>query len=135
MASIEAAATFACRLFPQAQLGDDLPVAIRGGAGQVLEKTVPLANHPEQTPAGGVVLLVRLEMAGEVVDPSCQQRNLHLRRPCVAFVNAILLDDLILHFLCDAHNLERTWTPLGYLPTERRTNPFCFSFSLFFLLP
>ena len=93
-------------LFTQAQLGDDLAIAVRRVIGQIPEKAVSPADHLEEASAGGVVLVMCLEVAGEMVYPGGQQRYLHLCRSGVTIVNAIVLNDLILGFLSDAHDLN-----------------------------
>ena len=63
----------------------------------------PLADQPQQAATGVVILLVRLEVLGEVVDALGHQRDLDLGRPCIAFVGRELRDDRLLGFRCKAH--------------------------------
>lgn len=46
-----------------------------------------------------VILLVSLEVLGEVVDALCEQSNLNLGRTGVAFVKGILCNDFVFEFL------------------------------------
>lgn len=53
---------------------------------QVIEKTAALADHHQKTAAGTVILLVALQMFGEVVDAMGKQRDLHVSRAGVFLV-------------------------------------------------
>src|SRR6185437_9604829 len=63
------------------------------GVLQVLELAAAHAHELEEAAAGVVVLLVRLEVLGEVRDALAEQRDLDLRRAGVALVRGELLDD------------------------------------------
>src|SRR5437773_9901856 len=74
------------------ELVDERAVALGGLVLEVLEQPSALADqHQEATPRV-VVLGVLLEVIGETVDPFRQERDLDLRRPGVARVDAELLD-------------------------------------------
>ena len=63
-------------------------VALGVGLAQVIEQPPPLAYHFQQPAPRAVVLHVFLQVLRQLVDPSRQQRNLHVRRPGVALVDA-----------------------------------------------
>src|SRR3990172_5983568 len=63
-----------------AVLVDDGLVALLVLAFHVVEQLAALAHHLEEPAARVVVLLVRLEVLGEMVDPRGEDRDLHLRR-------------------------------------------------------
>src|SRR6184192_4725065 len=74
------------------ELVDERAVALGVLVLEVLEQPSALADqHQEATPRV-VVLGVLLEVIGETVDPFRQERDLDLRRPGVARVDAELLD-------------------------------------------
>ena len=58
------------------------------GALEVVEQAAALADHHQQAAARVVVLLVRLEVLGQVGDALGQDRDLHLRRTGVALLVA-----------------------------------------------
>jgi hypothetical protein len=84
-------------------LGDSL-VTAQIGLLQVFEQTAALADHHEQPAARAVVLLVALQMFGEMVDALGQQRNLNIGRTRVLAVDLKLVNRLRLRF----HILFRT---------------------------
>src|SRR5206468_1213190 len=65
--------------------------------------TTAAADHLEQPAARMVVLGMRAQVRGEVVDPCRQKRDLHLRRAGVGVAAAVLADDSLLVFLCEGH--------------------------------
>jgi len=66
-------------LLPQAKLVHDLTIPVEIIDPEILQMTPTLADHLEETPAGMMVLLVRLQMFGQVVDTPAQERDLNLR--------------------------------------------------------
>ena len=58
-------------------------------AHEVVQKTAALTDHKEKTLTAVVVLLVNLQMLGELADALCENCNLNLRRACVGFVSAV----------------------------------------------
>src|SRR5207248_6492855 len=70
---------------------DELAVPGRVLGFEVVEKPPALADELEQAAAGVMVLLVRLEMLGEVMDALGEQCDLDLRRAGISFVRAELL--------------------------------------------
>ena len=77
----------------QAQLLDELLVAVPVGSCQILQEIGSMAHQYEQTPARTVVLLVYLQMTTEVLDAFRQKRNLNLGATCILLVQLELADD------------------------------------------
>jgi len=63
----------------QAETLDQILVTSRILAVQVVEQLAALIDHPEQTPSGMVIVLVFLEVFGQVGDSRGQQCNLYFR--------------------------------------------------------
>lgn len=63
---------------------------------QVLQKALAATNEEKQTTTGVVIVLVILEVLGEVVDAMRQKRNLHLGRAGVTLAQTVFLNDLLL---------------------------------------
>lgn len=55
---------------------------------EVPKQSPTLPDHHEQTSPAMMILLVDLQMLGEVIDTLSQQRNLDLRRACVRGMRA-----------------------------------------------
>ena len=85
-------------LASQAEAGDDRAVALDVGLLQVVEETTALAHEEQQSPTAVVIVLVLLEVLGEVRDAVAQQRDLHLGGTGVALESGVLGDDLLLGF-------------------------------------
>ena len=83
-------------LFSQAKTGYDIPITLWVLFADVLEQRGPCANHFQQSPAGGMVLAVALEMLGQLVNLLGQQGNLHLRRTGIALVHLEVMNDFSL---------------------------------------
>jgi hypothetical protein len=66
-------------LFPKAEFVHDLAIAIEVVRAKVLQVTAALTYHLEETAAGMMIVLVRLQVLGQVADPSAQERDLHFR--------------------------------------------------------
>src|SRR5262249_51971079 len=73
-------------LSAEAELGDDGPVALDVGGTHVVEHPAPATDQHEQAAPAVVVLLVDLEVFGEVVDALGEEGDLHLGRPGVGLV-------------------------------------------------
>jgi len=86
------------RLPTQAEPTDQIVVAFNITSFEILQQTAALRNHFEQSAPRVVVLLMSFEMLGEFVDASRQERDLHLRRPCVSVVRAVFADNCFLNF-------------------------------------
>src|SRR5688500_9821051 len=79
-------------LVPEAELVDDLPVAVDVGPLQVLEKAASLADHLEQATPAVMVLGMLSEVIGQIVDPLGQHGNLDACGTGVALMSTELLD-------------------------------------------
>src|SRR5262245_15220577 len=92
---------------PQAELLDQGAVALEVRPLEVVQQTAAAADELEQAAARVVILRVRAQMVGELVDPGGEKGDLHLRRTGVALVPAVLADDLQLGFLGQSHATSR----------------------------
>jgi hypothetical protein len=84
------------RLSSQPKATHDLEIAVLILAIEVRQMTSALSHQLQQPPSGVLIALVNLEMLDQLVDASGQQRDLYLRRPCVAGVKRVVLNDCIL---------------------------------------
>ena len=62
----------------------------------IIEELAAAGDEHQQTATGGVILRVRLEVLGKLVDPAGQHRDLHVGTPCVLIVHAERLNILSL---------------------------------------
>jgi hypothetical protein len=85
-------------LMSQFQLLGDRLVAGQVGVMQVVQQPPPLANHYQQTTAGAVILLVGLQVLGQMVDALGQQRDLHVGRTGILLVRLECLNRLSFGF-------------------------------------
>jgi hypothetical protein len=89
----EAARRITSSLLPaETELGDDRPVSLDVVFGDIVEHSATSTNKHQETSPTVMVLLVGLQMIGEVVDAIGQQRNLDLRRACIAVVKGVIAD-------------------------------------------
>ena len=79
-------------LLADAELADDLRITIRIVLFEVIEEATATADHHEETPPGGMVLLVGLEVFGQLPDPLTEDSDLHFGRTRIAVVCAVLVD-------------------------------------------
>lgn len=59
-------------LFTQAKPFYQRPVALHTVLLQIIEQLAPTAYHPQQTAAGVMILDMRFEMIGQIIDTSGQ---------------------------------------------------------------
>ena len=90
-------------LAAQVQLGDQGGVTLAIDLGQVVKKATTLRDHLKQAAARVIVLLVGLEVLGEVGDAFRQDRDLDLGRTGVASGAGVLGDDFVLTFSSNRH--------------------------------
>ncbi len=76
----------ATRLATKTQPFDERAVTLDVDLRDVLDQPAPASHQQQQTPPRVVVVLVHLEVLGEVGDPLGQQRDLRLRRSGVGVV-------------------------------------------------
>ena len=79
-------------------LGDDGAVAVDVLADQVVKKATTLTYESLQSAGRGMVLVVVLEVLGEVLDTDGEKSDLAFGAAGVAFALAVLLEDLGLLF-------------------------------------
>lgn len=85
-------------LLSQAELADDRAVTLDVVLLQVVQQTSSVTNHLLQTAAAVEILLVSLEVLGQVSNAVGQDSNLYFGGTCVALVSSILLDDVEFYF-------------------------------------
>lgn len=71
--------------------------------GEVSEKTATLADKEKKSATRVVVVLVLLEVLGQVLDARSEQRNLNLRGSSVTGVRCIFFDDRLLDVCFESH--------------------------------
>ncbi len=79
-------------LIPESEFLNDLAVSVDFRPLHVIEEAATGTNHLEQAAATVMVLLVRAEMVGEVVDALREEGYLHPGRTGVRFVRPVLLE-------------------------------------------
>ena len=77
----------------QAEVGDHLAVGFLVGALEVVQKLAAVVDHADEAVTGGVVLLVGLQVLGELLDALGERGDLHFAGAGVALVTAELLAD------------------------------------------
>lgn len=77
-------------LFTKFQLLCDRVIAGGIGTMQIIQQFPTLAHHHDQTTARTVILLILLQVLGQVIDPLGQQRYLDIGRTGVALMNPII---------------------------------------------
>ena len=86
-------------LLSEVQLVDDRAVTLDVGLLEVAEKVSSVADHLLKSAAAVVVLVVGLEVLGEVLDSVGKKRDLYLGRTCVTLVGSVLFNNCLL-FVC-----------------------------------
>src|ERR1700704_1784843 len=94
-----------------AELLDQALVAAFVGALEIIEQLATLRHHLQQASPRMIVFHVRLEMIGQIVDPFGQDRDLNLRRPGVAGLLRMRLDDFSFTFGRNRHRQIPSWRP------------------------
>ena len=85
-------------LFSQSELADDSTVTLNVNLLQVVEQVSSVTDHLLKSAAAVEVLLVDLQVRGEIVDSGSQDRNLHFGGSGVTLVGGIGLDEVELFF-------------------------------------
>ena len=83
------------------ELGDDGAVTLDVLGHQIVQHLAALTDHLQQAAAGVVVLLVDLQVLGELVDAGGENGDLHLGRTGVGLMDAVGLDNGRLFVLAD----------------------------------
>ena len=86
-------------LLSQAELADDRAVTLDVVLLQVVQQISSVTDHLLKTAAAVEVLLVGLEVLGQVGDAAGQNCNLYLGRTGVSFVGSVLLNQAEFFFL------------------------------------
>src|SRR5207253_2444827 len=76
--------------------------------GQVVEEPAPLPDEEQEATAAVVIVLVHLEVLGQVGDAPRQQRDLNLRGACVALGLAVIADDGLLCCSVERHGATQS---------------------------
>ena len=95
-------------LLTDAQLGDDGAVALDVVLRHIVQQTAALADHLEQAHTAVVVLLVHLQVLGELIDALGEDGDLDLGGAGVALMGLVGLDDVGLLFLGD-HSIHSSF--------------------------
>ena len=122
-------------LLSQAELANDRAVTLDIVLLQVVQQTSSVTDHLLQTAAAVEVLLVGLQVLGQVSDAVGQNSNLYFGRTCVALVSSILRDDVVFEFLLHGFftfqkniyvSLSNRWVnqPLNGLVSENRAHAY-----------
>lgn len=97
---IHRARWFRSCLLANAEFVDDVLVALGIVAFEVIEQAAALAYHHQETAAGGVILLVRLEVFRQLSDTFAEHRDLHLGAAGVVVVSAVPGNDVLFSLSC-----------------------------------
>ena len=84
------------RLAAQAETLDQGAVTLDVDLLQVVEKTTTIADHEQQTATGVVIVLVELQVLGEIGNALGEQCDLDLRGARVTLMGSVLSDDVLL---------------------------------------
>ena len=79
-------------LLTDAELFDYSAVSFNIVLLQISQQVSSVTYHLQKTTAGVVILLVNLDVFGELVDSLSENSDLNLRRTCVVLVKAVSLD-------------------------------------------
>lgn len=80
------------RLLAKVEFFENDLVTVSRRVLEIIKKAAALGDHLQETAAGGVILDVRLEMLGELVDSVCKQGDLHVGTAGVFDVHLEALD-------------------------------------------
>src|SRR3981189_2817959 len=90
----------------QAKPVDQGAVALHVDLGPVLEQPAPPANQQQQSAPGVVVVLMQLQVLGQVGDPLAQQRDLGFWPAGVGVMQAVLAQNGFLLFGSERHEIN-----------------------------
>ena len=77
---------------PETEFCDDGSIALDVVVGEIVEKTTTASDEHQEPSATVVVLLVHLEVLGEVIDALTEKSDLHFWRPGIGVVEAVVRD-------------------------------------------
>src|SRR5688572_501555 len=96
----------------QPKLFDDLVVFVDVAPLEIIEQLPPSRDHLEQPATRVVVLLVDLEMFGQLVDPLGEQGDLDARRTGIRIVGLVIANYFFFYFFYCCHkNRLKTVSP------------------------
>ena len=105
------------RLLSQTELFNDSAVALDVSLLEIAEKVSSVSDHLLETSAAVVVLVVSLEVLGEVLDAAGKKRDLHLGRTGVALVGLVSVDNCLLFVLDhDVFHLSKKYSATNTVP-------------------
>ena len=81
------------KLLTDTQLLDNGSVSFDVILLQVVQKISSSTDHLVHTSSGVVILLVYLQVLGQVGDPSCQDSDLYLGRTCIGLMISVSFDN------------------------------------------
>ncbi len=90
-------------LFLQPLCLQHLLILLRLVHAQVIQELAALSDFAKQTAAGGVILLVFLQVIGQHRDFLCENRDLDLGGAGVLFVELAVFDQLLLGTALEGH--------------------------------
>ena len=86
-------------LLTDSELSDYCTVTLDIFLLKVVEKVTSSSDHLEESASGMMILLMVLEMFGEVSDPLCENSDLNFGRTGIIFAETVCLDDSSFFFL------------------------------------
>ena len=87
-------------LLSETKLLNDSSVSLNVNLLEVVEEVSSVTNHLKETTAAMIVLVVALEMLGEVSYSVGKDSDLNLGRTCVTLVSCVLFDNCLLFCCC-----------------------------------
>lgn len=86
------------QLLSDVELVDDGAVALDVDLHQVAEQASSVTDHLKQSATAVMILVIRLEMLGEVVDAAGKKRDLNLGGAGIALMGGVLADNCLFFF-------------------------------------
>lgn len=108
---------------PQAESLDQALVTVEVIVLQVVEKLPPLTNHLKKPPAGVKILLVHLQVFGQLSDPVGQKSDLNFGRPGISCMSLKIGDQILLCFLVRVQHLYHLKTKIPEPRNTHTVNP------------
>ena len=93
------------QLLADIQTPDDVQVAFGINLFQIIQQSTTTTHHHQQATAACMILLVRPHMLSQAIDPSRQDRNLHLWGTRIGIAPAVARDHFLLSFFRNRHSL------------------------------
>ena len=96
-------------LLTDTQLSDQSTIAFDVLLCQIVQQLTALTDHLQQAAAAVVVVLMHLQVLGQLLDASGQDRDLDFRRASVVFVGLVCLDNGRFLFFADHGKLHLSY--------------------------